>query len=187
MFSLIRIRESIRIPPHLFSEDRSRVLEDEVNRQFSNRVVEGHGQCIILYDWLSIGEDRILYGDGATQTLVEFRMVVFRPMAGDVLLARIRAVDATGIFLSLDFFDDIFIDKKDLQHPSTFEVEDNAWIWKYEENELYLYEFDYIWFKVLDVFFSQPGDKDAAEGRKSPMHIRGSIAGDGLGGASWWA
>jgi len=41
--------------------------------------------------------------------VAEFRLIVFRPFVGEVLTGRIMAATHTGIRISLEFFDDIFI------------------------------------------------------------------------------
>lgn len=41
--------------------------------------------------------------------VAEFRLVVFRPFVGEVLVGRIMASTHKGIRVSLEFFDDIFI------------------------------------------------------------------------------
>ena len=43
------------------------------------------------------------------QSLVEFRMVVFRPFKGEVMMARISTSTPEGIHLQTDFFADIFV------------------------------------------------------------------------------
>ena len=51
----------------------------------------------------------------STHTLaVEFRMIVFRPFKGEVMLAKIRSSTPSGINLRTDFFDDIFIPYEEL-------------------------------------------------------------------------
>lgn len=45
---------------------------------------------------------------------VEFRMVVFRPFKGEVMLGRIRSSTPAGINLRTDFFDDIFVPFEEL-------------------------------------------------------------------------
>lgn len=45
---------------------------------------------------------------------VEFRMIVFRPFKGEVMLAKIRSSTPSGINLRTDFFDDIFIPYEEL-------------------------------------------------------------------------
>ena len=45
---------------------------------------------------------------------VEFRLVVFRPFKGEVMLARIRSSTPAGINLRTEFFDDIFVPYEEL-------------------------------------------------------------------------
>lgn len=45
---------------------------------------------------------------------VEFRMIVFRPFKGEVMLGRIRSSTPAGINLRTDFFDDIFVPFEEL-------------------------------------------------------------------------
>lgn len=45
---------------------------------------------------------------------VEFRMIVFRPFKGEVMLGRIRSSTPSGIHLRTDFFDDIFVPYEEL-------------------------------------------------------------------------
>jgi DNA-directed RNA polymerase III subunit RPC8 len=47
-------------------------------------------------------------------TIVEFRMIVFRPFKGEVMLGRIRSSTPSGIHLRTDFFDDIFVPYEEL-------------------------------------------------------------------------
>ncbi|KAL6414650.1 DNA-directed rna polymerase III 25 kD polypeptide [Ilyonectria robusta] len=50
----------------------------------------------------------------AKDNAVEFRMVVFRPFKGEVMLGRIRSSTPAGINLRTDFFDDIFVPFEEL-------------------------------------------------------------------------
>lgn len=45
---------------------------------------------------------------------VEFRMIVFRPFKGEVMIGRIRSSTPAGINLRTDFFDDIFVPFEEL-------------------------------------------------------------------------
>mmetsp|Transcript_4590 Transcript_4590/g.13882 ORF Transcript_4590/g.13882 Transcript_4590/m.13882 type:complete len:192 (-) Transcript_4590:557-1132(-) len=188
MFKLVRICDDVQIAPSAFGEPRYAVLESEVNRKYANKVLEGHGLCICVWDWISCGDARILDGHGEAQMSVEFRLVVFAPYEGEVLLGRVRSSNAKGIHLSLDFFDDAVVEEKHLQKPSEFDAAEGAWVWRFDGNDLYMYNCDYVWFKVLDVTYKQPENKESVEGSvQSPMQIRATMAGDGLGNISWWS
>jgi len=81
-------------------------------------VLNGQGLCICLHGLDSVGPPIIYGGDGAAHVRVQFRLAVFRPFAGEVIIAKVKACDPTGILVSVDFFDHIFIPAHALQHPS---------------------------------------------------------------------
>lgn len=96
------------------------------------QVVQKIGLCISLFDVLWTSEGLIGHGTGlvnvngtvtllvsaaiqhAYMTIVEFRMIVFRPFKGEVMLGRIRSSTPSGIHLRTDFFDDIFVPYEEL-------------------------------------------------------------------------
>lgn len=101
----------------------------------SVQVVQKIGLCISLYDVLWTSEGLIGHGTGlvnvngmmqqqsspllllfqyAYTKPVEFRMIVFRPFKGEVMLGRIRSSTPSGIHLRTDFFDDIFVPYEEL-------------------------------------------------------------------------
>lgn len=54
-------------------------------------------------------------------TQVKFRLVVFKPFVGEVIVARLKSCSREGLHLSLGFFDDILIPEHLLQEPSFYE------------------------------------------------------------------
>lgn len=52
---------------------------------------------------------------------VKFRLVVFKPFVGEVIVARLKSCSREGLHLSLGFFDDILIPEHLLQEPSFYE------------------------------------------------------------------
>lgn len=94
-------------------------------------MIQKIGLCICLYDLLWTSEGLIGHGDGfvninckshwsplsssaSDKPTAEFRMVVFRPFKGEVMMARIRSSTPAGINLRTDFFDDIFVPFEEL-------------------------------------------------------------------------
>jgi DNA-directed RNA polymerase III subunit RPC8 len=95
------------------------------------QVIQRIGLCICLYDLLWTSEGLIGHGTGlvnvngsfarshvfvifsfadAIYAAVEFRMIVFRPFKGEVIIARVRSQTPSGMHLSVgDFFQDIFV------------------------------------------------------------------------------
>jgi DNA-directed RNA polymerase III subunit RPC8 len=70
---------------------------------------------------------------------VDFRLVMFRPFVGEVLIAKLKTCDKSGLYLSLgSFFDDIHIPEHLLQQPSTFDEDEKLWVWNYNGTPMYM-------------------------------------------------
>ena len=95
---------------------------------------------ICLYDIEKVGDAHILPGDPASHitgltvflscrhkqkspNLVEFRVVALRPWLEEVCLGKIRAANKSGVYLSVEFFDDIFVPADKLPNPSVLFVD----------------------------------------------------------------
>ncbi|BAS85247.1 Os03g0609200, partial [Oryza sativa Japonica Group] len=69
---------------------------------------------------------------------VSFRLVMFRPFVGEVLVGKISGYDEKGLHVSLDFFNDICIPGHLMQY-GTARALDGRWMLKTEDgDELYL-------------------------------------------------
>ena len=62
------------------------VLLDQIDIKFSNKVILEVGLCISLFDFQEIGDPYVYPAEGSAHQRVKFRMVVFRPFAGEVNL-----------------------------------------------------------------------------------------------------
>ena len=92
------------------------------------------GLCITFYDFVSIGDPYIYPSEGSSIQIVKFRMVVFRPFAGEIMTGKLISSNREGLKISVDFFDDILIPAALLQAPCVYNPVDGLWTWKYGEN-----------------------------------------------------
>lgn len=109
-----------------------KVLIEQIEAKYSNKIILNVGLGIVFYDFITIGDPYIYPGQGAPVQIVQFRLVVFRPFVGEVLTGRVIQSNKDGIKISLEFFDDIIVPSTHLQNPSVFNSSSNLWIWKYE-------------------------------------------------------
>jgi DNA-directed RNA polymerase III subunit RPC8 len=145
---------------------------------------------------------------GSSHSDVVFRFIVFRPEIGSLLTGKIKSCTRDGIFVTLGFFDDIFIPKDELQHPSRFEEAEQAWVWEYpvedgeqEKHDLFMDVGETIKFRIIDEEFveSEPSGPPETSGEniaqstqsadhnaRPPYRIIGAINESGLGVESWW-
>jgi DNA-directed RNA polymerase III subunit RPC8 len=115
MFVLTVMQDEIRIHPSRFNAAVLDSLVAEIDAKYSNKVSSAPtrafpcgadpsaqvfpdvGLCISIWDILEVGESIIYPGDGHGHVVVKFRMIVFRPADGEVLLGKIVSQDERGI------------------------------------------------------------------------------------------
>ncbi|KAL6851275.1 DNA-directed RNA polymerase III complex subunit Rpc25 [Amphichorda felina] len=121
----------------------------------------------------------------------EFRMVVFRPFKGEVMLARIRSSTPAGINLRTDFFDDIFVPFEELPQGAEYNHSEQLWIWNFDGERLFYDTHEMVRFQVIDEEWHDqtpagPTPQGEEPALKAPYKIKGSMAREGLGVCLWW-
>ncbi|GAQ91943.1 DNA-directed RNA polymerase III subunit [Klebsormidium nitens] len=188
MFVLASCQENIRIVPQDLHKEQLQAITDEIEKTYFDKVIPEVGLVITLYDISSIEGGEVYAGDGAPRFSVSFRLVVFRPFVGEVLVGKLLDSDASGLKVSLGFFDDIHVPEHLLQEPSVFDDTEGLWVWKYNDNDMFMDKEEEVRFKVSSVKFPPlPPENDGTVKVFSPMEITGDINADGLGLVSWWS
>lgn len=175
MFTLATIQDTIRLAPNTFHLPHGKALSQEINRKYSNRIIPDVGLGISLYDVKSASDGLLKSGDGAIYIKTEFRLVIFAPFDGEVLVGWISSCKPEGIKVRMEFFDDIFIPKSMLFEGCHFIVKEQAWVWKQDDYELYLDINEKVRFRVEQSKYENSG-----------FQIIGSCQVDGMGLLSWW-
>uniref|UniRef100_A0A0D3GQX9 DNA-directed RNA polymerase subunit n=1 Tax=Oryza barthii TaxID=65489 RepID=A0A0D3GQX9_9ORYZ len=188
MFVLSQIEHNLPMPPHLLSRPLVDAIKAELERLFLNKVVANLGLCVSVYDIRSVEGGFIFPGEGCSTYKVSFRLLMFRPFVGEVLVGKISGYDEKGLHVSLDFFSDISIPGHLMQY-GTARALDGRWMLKTEDgDELYLDLDDEIRFLVSSIKYPPiPVEQKETDRAFAPMQIIGSIKGDGLGLLAWWA
>jgi len=145
------IRDTVRLEPDKFKLHFHDAILDTLHIKYANRVIPNEGLVICVEGLTRRGEPMIYPGDGAIHMKVEFRLLVFRPFIGEVIFGRVRAQDASGIRVSLEFFEDVIIPRPHLPKDSHFVVERQSWVWSYNAAEYDITQQDTLLFKVLGV------------------------------------
>ena len=98
---------------------------------------------------------KIYPGDGASHNeggdagellvAVEFRMIMFRPVEGEVLVGKVLSSNRHGIRVTLEFLEDVWIPSynrrrllvisKLVQEGSVYDPVKRVWIWHYDDGE----------------------------------------------------
>ncbi|KAJ3038152.1 DNA-directed RNA polymerase III subunit rpc25 [Rhizophlyctis rosea] len=197
MFILSHLRDNVRVHPRDFRKPRAQALTDELNKKYANKILHNVGLCIRVFDLLDASEGVVhACQDGSYQCKVSFRMIVFRPFVGEILVGKVAGSSATeGIKVSLEFFEDISIPPTYLPANTEFDSAEGLWVWKYDENELYIEKDSLIRFRIeQEAFFDvgpvrenlPEGSSGGETGGKVAYSIYGSIDDSGLGSIEWW-
>ncbi|KAJ8698531.1 DNA-directed RNA polymerase III complex subunit Rpc25 [Pleurotus ostreatus] len=129
MFEITILKDTIPIHPSDFGLPPEQALIAELNKKYANRVLHGVGLCVCTFDITEAGEGKVRYGDGFLWYKVIFRMVVFRPFPSEIILAKVKSVDAEGMRLTLGFFDDVYVPSAYLPAPSAFDISRRQHFW----------------------------------------------------------
>ncbi|KAH8708123.1 DNA-directed RNA polymerase III subunit RPC8 [Beauveria bassiana] len=191
MFILTKISDLVQIAPEDFSKRSIIAIEDNINAKYANKVIQKFGLCICLYDILWTSEGLIGHGTGLVNVNVEFRMIVFRPFKGEVIIGRIRSSTPAGINVRTDFFDDIFVPFEELPAGAEYNHSEQLWIWNIDEEERLFYDtHEMVRLQVVDEEWHDQtpiGPTQAEDSPiKTPYRIKGSMFKEGLGVCLWW-
>ncbi|KAG5924275.1 hypothetical protein E4U60_007589 [Claviceps pazoutovae] len=185
-----KISDLVQIAPEDFSKHSIVAIQDNINAKYSNKVIQKIGLCICLYDLLWSSEGLIGHGTGLVNVNVEFRMIVFRPFKGEVMLARIRSSTPAGINLRTDFFDDIFIPYEELPQGAEYNHSEQLWIWNLDGDRLFYDNHEMVRFQVIDEEWHDQTPIGPTQSEdtptKTPYKVKGSMAREGLGVCLWW-
>lgn len=140
MFILSTVHDTIKVKAAQLHSDITSVLTYNINAKYANRVLPNVGLCVAHFDYISISEGHIKYGDGCTYYKATFRLVVFRPFKGQVLVGRIKSSDEMGIRVTLGFFDDIYVTWDALPVPSGYDQSEATWFWVAEPGHKEIYD-----------------------------------------------
>ena len=153
------------------------------------------GLCICLYDILKASDGLIGHGTGNVNVNVEFRLIVFRPFKGEVILGKIYNCSRKGIQVSIDFFEDIHVPPSMLFEGSKFDDDENVWVWHNPEHGDFYYDVgEVVRLRVEAEQWNDQAPKKPikiesgtlVEERKVPYAITASMMEGGLGVTTWW-
>ncbi|KAM0792008.1 hypothetical protein ACM66B_007119 [Microbotryomycetes sp. NB124-2] len=196
MFTFCIQRDTVRVEARDFKQEPAVAIRQEIERRYANKVIPNVGLCVSLMDILDSTEGAVLYGDGCLYYKCEFRLIMFRPFIGEIILARVRTQNEEGVRLSIGFFDDIFVPASLLQEWSAFNPAKRAFFWipddtdnprnppptdqqllsEHEDDKLYIEKNDWVRVRVEEEVWS-----DASPIGAKPLPIGGGVAGQGTG------
>lgn len=142
MFELVSRDDTVELPPSLMTADDDpaqlgsstehyvSVLKLCLCNKYSGKIIPNVGMCVTIADIIEWGGAHIIPAvEGSAWVTVKFTAVVFRPFVGEKISARIQRLKQTaqGIWVTLGFFDQIFVPSSELPPPSYFDEGRQEW------------------------------------------------------------
>ena len=131
MFIVHTVHETILIQPSNLAQPTVHAIHNEIDKRFPNRILMDVGLVIARHgDTLEyVSHGVCVAGQGGAHHFCSFKLIVFRPFVEEVCLGRIHRSTNEGIYVTLGFFEDIFIPAYWMLRPSVYEETSGLWIW----------------------------------------------------------
>ena len=98
MYSLVKIHDTVRIPPQRFGDDLDKVVEETVQRTFEGAIRKNYGVIVAVNNVTSIGSGIVIHGDGGMYQKVEFEALTYNPGLQELTNAVICEIVEFGAF-----------------------------------------------------------------------------------------
>ena len=99
MFKLIKIEDTIRIPPEKFGEPISKVAYEELKLKYEGIVTEDLGYVVLITDIDVSPIGKIIPGDGATYNSATFSIITFYPQIQEIVEGEVVEIEDFGAFI----------------------------------------------------------------------------------------
>ncbi len=179
MYLCCTFEDVIPIEPVHFDKDVKEQLIVSIKRKYINKIIPNTGCSLAFCELLSFDQGYILHNDGSSYHNTVFKVIVFRPLIGEILQGIVSRSTKGGIFIQCDQFYDILIPPRCMPSSMTYLEEEQVWIWEIDGQKSWLDTGEQIRVKVEKEEFT-------SNNKKSGYLIIASINGDGLGLTSWW-
>ncbi len=101
MYKLVKIVDTIRIPPKDFGKPIKESALSAISKEYEGKVDKDLGLVLTVTKVGKIGVGRIIPGDGATYHDVEFEALIYKPVLHEVVTGKVSEVTNFGAFVKI--------------------------------------------------------------------------------------
>jgi len=99
MYLLTQREKVVRIPPDRLGEDINQVVNELAREAYEGRIEGNESLTVLLKNIETVGDGRIVHGDGAVYQTVKFDSLVFRPFVQEIVEGNVCEVLKFGAFV----------------------------------------------------------------------------------------
>jgi len=101
MYSVVKVREKVRVPPKLLGGKLEDSIIGIVQESYEGLVDDDIGLVIAVSNAENIGEGKVVLGDGAAYYEADIEMLVYKPLMHEVVEGNITEVTEFGVFVRI--------------------------------------------------------------------------------------
>ncbi|HDD67717.1 MAG TPA: DNA-directed RNA polymerase [Candidatus Thorarchaeota archaeon] len=101
MYSIVTVRDVVRIPPSQFGQPLEEAAMVHLRKNHENVLDRDIGLMIAVIGIDEIGQGRLVPGDGATYHSVTYRVLAFKPIRGEVVEGNVVEIMDFGAFIRI--------------------------------------------------------------------------------------
>ncbi|CAD6576096.1 MAG: DNA-directed RNA polymerase III subunit rpc25 [Tremellales sp. Tagirdzhanova-0007] len=138
MFILLVVKDTVPVAPKAFSIPPAITIQDSLNRKYANKLIPDRGLALSAFDILTAEDGKATWGNGLMYYKVSFRLMLFAPFVGQVIVGKVFSTSKTyirGEFISLGFFRDIYIVPSLLPPNSAFDPVQQQFFWYSDDDD----------------------------------------------------
>jgi len=100
MYKILKIEDTVRVPPRRFEEDLDKVIMSEFESKSAGRIDKDIGIILAVNDVKEIGEGKIIMGDGAVYYDCILEVLVYEPVLNEVVEGTVTEITEFGAFVN---------------------------------------------------------------------------------------
>jgi DNA-directed RNA polymerase subunit E' len=98
MYTLVKLDDTVRVPPERFGEDLNDAINNIVQETFEGAIRKKHGLIVAVDSINTLGDGVVIHGDGGMYQKVEFEALTFNPALQEMTDALICEIVEFGAF-----------------------------------------------------------------------------------------
>ncbi len=101
MYSLVTVKDVVRIPPSQFGNPIEKVALEHLRQKYEGILDREIGFILAVVEIEDVGIGRLLPGDGATYHEIVYKVIAFKPLKMEVIEGEVVEIVDFGIFIKL--------------------------------------------------------------------------------------
>tara|TARA_Y100000310_G_scaffold343533_1_gene451673 strand:- start:1870 stop:2541 length:672 start_codon:yes stop_codon:yes gene_type:complete len=101
MFYRVKVKDFIRVPPHMFDMTKKEAVLENVKSTYESYISNELGFVVSVVSVGNVEEGVIVPGDGAGYYETEFELLTFKPELNELVFGKVRDITDFGAFMDM--------------------------------------------------------------------------------------